>query len=84
MVEYMVSFLIVNYDLVKEIIEVLDKLEKWFELYKLMFEKFIMIVGFVGVGKIYIICDAVLMWLNSGFKSIVLFGEYFIDGELWE
>ncbi len=84
MAEYMVSFPTANYDLAKETIEKLNKIEEWTELYGLMFEDIILMVGPAGIGKTHAICDIALMRLERNLKSIVLFGAHFTDEEPWE
>jgi len=84
MAEYMVSFPTANYDLAKKTIEKLNELEEWTNLYRLMFEDSMLIVGPAGIGKTHAICDIALMRLERGLKSIVLFGEHFTDEEPWE
>ncbi|RLF27144.1 MAG: hypothetical protein DRN05_06060 [Thermoplasmata archaeon] len=84
MAEYMVSFPTANYDLSKETIEKLKEIEEWTELYELMFEDIMLIIGPAGIGKTHAICDIALMRLERNLKSIVLFGEQFTDEEPWE
>jgi len=84
MAEYMVSFPTANYDLAKETIEELNEIEEWTNLYRLMFEDTMLVVGPAGIGKTHAICDIALMRLEGDLKSIVLFGEHFTDEEPWE
>lgn len=84
MAEYMVNFPTANYDLAKETIEKLQELEGWLELYRLMFEDTMLIIGPAGIGKTHAICDIAFMRLERGLKSIVLFGEHFSGEEPWE
>ncbi len=84
--EYMVSFPAQYYDNSKETLDLISNLKNALLEGNLCFPfvSELLITGIAGAGKTHAFCDIASNRLARGLYSVILFGEQFVDMDIWE
>lgn len=86
MAEYQLSFPAQHIDSARDVIKVLEELRNWLNEPTAILPMSVgmLLVGSAGIGKTHAICDIALDRQKRGLRSIVLLGEQFTQGDLWQ